>query len=104
MWFLDITGMMCLRAQLMLVATYLAMLTTTIAIRYSCVRRQFAGADGIEPQIIEYKTQQYRLFPALATTYAYYFTSCRFNNDLAFIRDTSNNFEKIDSKELNKVV
>lgn len=96
-------GMMCLRAHLVLVATYLTSLSTTIAIRYSCVRRQFAGSDGIEPQIIEYKTQQYRLFPALATTYAYYFTSCRFNNNLVDTRDKTNNFENIDNKELNKV-
>jgi acyl-CoA oxidase len=46
----------------------------TIAIRYSCVRRQSELKPGEpEPQIIEYQTQQYKLFPQLATAYAFYF-------------------------------
>ncbi|EFJ35164.1 hypothetical protein SELMODRAFT_438464 [Selaginella moellendorffii] len=44
----------------------------TIAVRYSCVRRQFGGqGNDPETQVIDYKTQQHRLFPLLATTYAY---------------------------------
>ncbi|KAL5723921.1 acyl-CoA oxidase [Ranunculus cassubicifolius] len=45
-----------------------------IATRYSCIRRQFGSQDGgPETQVIDYKTQQSRLFPLLATAYAYRF-------------------------------
>ncbi|XP_076089125.1 peroxisomal acyl-coenzyme A oxidase 1-like [Mytilus galloprovincialis] len=45
-----------------------------ISIRYSAVRRQSETVPGgIEPQILDYQTQQYRLFPLLATSYALYF-------------------------------
>jgi len=48
----------------------------TIAVRYSAVRRQFTKKDGnkdgnLELQVIDYRTQQSRLFPLLATAYAY---------------------------------
>eukprot|EP01104_Vermistella_antarctica_P002183 TRINITY_DN1234_c1_g2_i1.p1 TRINITY_DN1234_c1_g2~~TRINITY_DN1234_c1_g2_i1.p1 ORF type:complete len:743 (+),score=193.26 TRINITY_DN1234_c1_g2_i1:133-2229(+) len=56
----------------------------TIAIRYSCVRRQFPkppdasgeikGASGEEQPIINYQTQQHKLLPLLATAYAFHFT------------------------------
>ncbi|MCL7040067.1 hypothetical protein MKW94_007402, partial [Papaver nudicaule] len=43
-----------------------------IATRYSAVRRQFGLPDGgVETQLIDYKTQQSRLFPLLATAFAY---------------------------------
>ncbi|XP_065857793.1 peroxisomal acyl-coenzyme A oxidase 1-like [Euphorbia lathyris] len=45
-----------------------------IATRYSAVRRQFgADGDGVETQVIDYKTQQNRLFPLLASAYAFRF-------------------------------
>jgi acyl-CoA oxidase len=45
-----------------------------IATRYSAVRRQFGSHDGgIETQVINYKTQQNRLFPLLASAYAFRF-------------------------------
>jgi len=31
------------------------------------------GCSDAEPQIIEFQTQQYKLFPLLATSYAYWF-------------------------------
>ncbi|CAL8130576.1 unnamed protein product [Orchesella dallaii] len=40
----------------------------TIAVRYSCIRRQF-GHDSEELPVIEYQTQQYRLIPHLAAAY-----------------------------------
>lgn len=54
---------------------YLTCLSTsrlaTIAIRYSIVRKQFKDKEtGIERQILDYQTQQYRLFPILGFTYA----------------------------------
>ncbi|XP_064805333.1 peroxisomal acyl-coenzyme A oxidase 1 isoform X2 [Oncorhynchus masou masou] len=46
----------------------------TIAIRYSSVRHQSEIRPGeAEPQIMDYQTQQYKLFPLLATAYAYKF-------------------------------
>ncbi|GAU24522.1 hypothetical protein TSUD_156340 [Trifolium subterraneum] len=45
-----------------------------IATRYSAVRRQFGGSNGgLESQVIDYKTQQARLFPLLASAYAFRF-------------------------------
>ncbi|KAJ7952540.1 Acyl-coenzyme A oxidase [Quillaja saponaria] len=44
-----------------------------IATRYSAVRRQFGSQNGIETQVIDYKTQQARLFPLLASAYAFRF-------------------------------
>lgn len=45
-----------------------------IAVRYSAVRRQFGSqAGGPEIQVIDYKTQQNRLFPLLASAYAFRF-------------------------------
>ncbi|XP_042401156.1 peroxisomal acyl-coenzyme A oxidase 1-like [Zingiber officinale] len=45
-----------------------------IAVRYSCVCRQFGSQDGSsETQVIDYKTQQSRLFPLLASAYAFRF-------------------------------
>ncbi|KAK8587370.1 hypothetical protein V6N13_086358 [Hibiscus sabdariffa] len=45
-----------------------------IATRYSAVRRQFGSQNGgPETQVIDYKTQQSRLFPLLASAYAFRF-------------------------------
>ena len=45
-----------------------------IATRYSVVRRQFGSQNGgPETQVIDYKTQQSRLFPLLASAYAFRF-------------------------------
>ncbi|XP_067666720.1 peroxisomal acyl-coenzyme A oxidase 1-like [Haliotis asinina] len=46
----------------------------TIAIRYSAVRRQTeVSPKGEEAQVLDYQTQQYRVFPCLATSYALWF-------------------------------
>lgn len=42
-----------------------------VATRYSAVRRQFGSQNGRETQVIDYKTQQSRLFPLLASAYAF---------------------------------
>jgi acyl-CoA oxidase len=42
----------------------------TIAIRYANRRRQFGPPDGEEIPLLDYRTHQRRLLPALATTYA----------------------------------
>uniref|UniRef100_A0A8D1LJI8 Acyl-coenzyme A oxidase n=1 Tax=Sus scrofa TaxID=9823 RepID=A0A8D1LJI8_PIG len=54
----------------------------TIAIRYSAVRHQSElKPDEPEPQILDYQTQQYKLFPFLATAYAFQFVG-------AYIKET----------------
>jgi len=46
----------------------------TIAVRYSAVRRQSEVRPGEpEPQVLSYQTQQHKLFPLLATAYAFMF-------------------------------
>uniref|UniRef100_A0A1B6GE28 Acyl-coenzyme A oxidase n=1 Tax=Cuerna arida TaxID=1464854 RepID=A0A1B6GE28_9HEMI len=48
----------------------------TIATRYSAVRRQSEMKPGEkEPQIIDYRTQQYKLFPSIATSLAMLFSA-----------------------------
>lgn len=43
-----------------------------IAIRYSAARRQFGPTEGGEElAVIEYQLQQWRLFPLLASMYAF---------------------------------
>jgi acyl-CoA oxidase len=41
-----------------------------IAVRYGAARRQFGPEEGREIPILDYRTHQRRLFPALATVYA----------------------------------
>ncbi|CAB3410120.1 unnamed protein product [Caenorhabditis bovis] len=46
----------------------------TIAVRYSSVRRQgFIDPKGQEVKVLEYQTQQHRLFPHIARAYAFNF-------------------------------
>ena len=47
--------------------------TLTVAIRYSLVRRQFKniGKSSSETQLLNYQTQQMKIFPLLATMWAY---------------------------------
>ncbi|OWF34664.1 peroxisomal acyl-coenzyme A oxidase 1-like [Mizuhopecten yessoensis] len=46
----------------------------TAAIRYSSVRRQSSLAPGQEEsQVLDYQTQQYKLFPTLASGYGFFF-------------------------------
>lgn len=59
----------------------------TIATRYSAVRRQFSReSDTIETAIIEYPTQQWRLFPYLAGCYV-------FQAQSEFLSETMMNFQ-----------
>ncbi|XP_066519533.1 peroxisomal acyl-coenzyme A oxidase 1 isoform X2 [Hoplias malabaricus] len=53
----------------------------TIAIRYSAVRHQSELQPGEpEPQILDYQAQQYKLFPLLATAYAFTFVGQYMSN------------------------
>ncbi|CAF0957540.1 unnamed protein product [Brachionus calyciflorus] len=95
--------MLIMRGILCMFASLLHSISTTIAIRYSCVRRQTADPSGIEPQIIEYQTQQYRLLPGLATSYTNFFATVNFRNILNEFKKSSENFLKIDSNEIAKL-
>lgn len=57
----------------------------------------------IEPQVIDYQTQQYRLLPGLATTYAFFFASNQLSSMLSSHRDASQNFSKSSATDLGKV-
>ena len=45
----------------------------TIAVRYGASRKQFGSSEGHEVPILDYLTHQRRLFPAIATAYAFDF-------------------------------
>uniref|UniRef100_A0A0R3RU48 Acyl-coenzyme A oxidase n=1 Tax=Elaeophora elaphi TaxID=1147741 RepID=A0A0R3RU48_9BILA len=53
----------------------------TIAIRYSAVRRQGEWKPGLkEVQILDYRTQQYRIFPYLAQSFVFLFAATEVKN------------------------
>uniref|UniRef100_A0A914MNE9 Acyl-coenzyme A oxidase n=1 Tax=Meloidogyne incognita TaxID=6306 RepID=A0A914MNE9_MELIC len=74
------TSMMYVRSMMIYGhAIYLAQ-AATIAIRYSCIRRQGEIKPGAgEVKVLDYKTQQYRLLPVLAHVYAIAFTGLYIN-------------------------
>lgn len=49
----------------------------TIAVRHALTRRQFGPPGGEEALLLDYRTHQRRLLPALATTYALHFAQER---------------------------
>uniref|UniRef100_A0A914UL59 Acyl-coenzyme A oxidase N-terminal domain-containing protein n=1 Tax=Plectus sambesii TaxID=2011161 RepID=A0A914UL59_9BILA len=53
-------------------------IAATIAIRYSAIRRQGEMVEGQgEVKVLDYQTQQYRIFPQMAKAYAYIFASTK---------------------------
>uniref|UniRef100_A0A3P9MI55 Acyl-coenzyme A oxidase n=1 Tax=Oryzias latipes TaxID=8090 RepID=A0A3P9MI55_ORYLA len=63
----------------------------TIAIRYSAVRHQSEIRRGEpEPQILDYQTQQYKLFPLLAMSYAFSFVGQYMTNTYQRINEEIN--------------
>ncbi|XP_032840381.2 peroxisomal acyl-coenzyme A oxidase 3 isoform X2 [Tyto alba] len=58
------------RIMITAVSTTNLKLALTIAIRFSAVRHQFGPTDDEEIPVLEYQTQQWRLLPYLAATYA----------------------------------
>ena len=65
------TTMMAVRKQIVLGSSYQLSKGLMIAMRYSCVRRQFKNTAGSKEEtlLIDYQTQQQKLFPLLATCY-----------------------------------
>lgn len=47
----------------------------TVAIRYNASRQQFGPANGPEIAVLDYRSQQEKLMPMLATAYAVHFTT-----------------------------
>lgn len=71
-------GMLGIRAGLPLRASMGLASAVTIAIRYSLVRRQSElKPNAPEPQILDFKTQQHKLFPLLAQCFAFNFAGQR---------------------------
>ncbi|XP_061181287.1 peroxisomal acyl-coenzyme A oxidase 1-like [Saccostrea echinata] len=67
-------SMVLVRAAIVTDASRALAQACVISIRYSAVRRQTeVSPGGEEAQILDYQTQQYKLFPLLATSYAMYF-------------------------------
>jgi len=75
--------MMQVRAYIIHSSNEALAMACTIAIRYSCIRRQGYDADAEkkrngnapnEVQVLDYRQQQYRLLPLLAASYAIFFT------------------------------
>jgi acyl-CoA oxidase len=62
---------------------------TTMAIRYSAVRRQGfkSSTSKEENQILDYKQQQHRIFPLLAASYCFFFTSRKVTANLKAIEE-----------------
>jgi hypothetical protein len=58
---------------------------------------------SVEQKIIAYQAQQYRLFPALAATYAFSFAGWTFRKMLMSMQKTTNNFKEVSPTDLAKV-
>ncbi|KAL9229724.1 hypothetical protein vseg_005160 [Gypsophila vaccaria] len=50
-------------------------IASTIAIRYSLLRHQFGPPEQPEISILDYQSQQHKLMPMLASTYAFHFAT-----------------------------
>ncbi|ESO91273.1 hypothetical protein LOTGIDRAFT_105863 [Lottia gigantea] len=72
--------------------------SVTIAMRYSCIRRQSSLKQGVEEElVINYQSQQYKLFPALASAYALLFTSRELHQyyDRVYPQITKGNYRQL---------
>ena len=46
-----------------------------VAVRYGAMRRQFGPAGGAEVAVLDYRSQQEKLMPLLASAYGIHFTT-----------------------------
>lgn len=91
-------GMTALRAGIVAMVSRKLSMAVTIAVRYSAVRRQSeiqAGAG--EVQVLDFQTQQHRLFPQIAAAYA---TTIASDNVGSYYRHVSAQIDKGDLQEL----
>eukprot|EP01118_Nematostelium_gracile_P014776 TRINITY_DN5834_c0_g1_i3.p1 TRINITY_DN5834_c0_g1~~TRINITY_DN5834_c0_g1_i3.p1 ORF type:complete len:661 (+),score=163.65 TRINITY_DN5834_c0_g1_i3:142-2124(+) len=64
----------------------------TVATRYSAIRRQgFVLSQKLEDKVIDYKSQQMRLFPMIATAYAFHYTGVWMRRMYTVLQDAINN-------------
>lgn len=74
-------GMLGIRARLPMSGAVNLAKAVTIATRYSCVRHQSELKPGDpEPQVLDFQTQQHKLFPLLASTFGFWFTATWLRN------------------------
>jgi len=66
-------GMMVIRQTIVTTMSKIICLSVLIALRYSMIRTQFKGPQGLERPIIDYKLQKAKLYPYLAKAYAIHF-------------------------------
>lgn len=79
------TTMLYMRSEMIYHQAYYLAMAMAISIRYSAVRRQGEIKPGTqEVQILDYQTQQYRIFPGLARCFA-------FNTAAATVRQMTEN-------------
>ena len=73
--------MLTTRTQMISATSHVHVLASTIGVRYSCVRRQFKNISGQneEVQLIDYQTQQMKLFPMISNIFALRFASDHMN-------------------------
>eukprot|EP00057_Strongylocentrotus_purpuratus_P007734 XP_011662208.1 PREDICTED: peroxisomal acyl-coenzyme A oxidase 1-like [Strongylocentrotus purpuratus] len=71
-------SMILVRTKIVEAASYEIGKAVTVATRYSVIRRQGSiDKNGPEVPILDYQTQQHKLFPGIAATYAFKFVSLR---------------------------
>ncbi|KAE9602829.1 hypothetical protein Lal_00049520 [Lupinus albus] len=63
---------------------------STIAIRYSLLRQQFGPLNQPEVRILDYQSQQHKLMPMLASTYAFHFATTNLVEKYSEIKKTHN--------------
>ncbi|KAJ8322036.1 hypothetical protein KUTeg_000507 [Tegillarca granosa] len=74
-------SMVKLRSGIVLRSADCLAMACVIAVRYSAIRRQTEKSPGGEElQILDYQTQQYKLFPLVATAYAMRFVGRQMSN------------------------
>ncbi|CAL0306590.1 unnamed protein product [Lupinus luteus] len=62
----------------------------TIAIRYSLLRQQFGPLNQPEVRILDYQSQQHKLMPMLASTYAFHFATTNLLEKYSEMKKTHN--------------
>ncbi|XP_022929316.1 acyl-coenzyme A oxidase, peroxisomal [Cucurbita moschata] len=63
-------------------------IASTIAIRYSLLRQQFGPPKQPEVSILDYQSQQHKLMPMLASTYAFHFSTMQLVEKYAQMKKT----------------
>ena len=77
---------------------------TTIAVRYSLRRRQGFNADESgEHRVLQYQTQQYRLFPLLAAAYAIRYSGMILHDQLESFQEAIHGDERMLKEMMGKM-